>query len=103
MKYQINTPADLKNIVTDCKALNWCIARTDCTDHSDDNGVYFIGEFVGKLNRNMADDIRTYFGKFEKQSKVLDTDNATYSLQVSVNWGNYNSSKDRVYISFCRD
>ncbi len=87
------------------KAVDWLIARVKVTDHSDADGVYFIGEFNGTIPFSMKQQIKDYFGgKFATMAKELG-DRETYSLSVKADFGNYKSNANKVsfFISYIKD
>ena len=104
--YERPATMNIKEIITDCKAINWLIARVNISDYSKNGEITLIGEFKGNLPYNMKEQICEYAkanggdmtGKMS--ATIIETD--TEWLRWNVEFGSTKSTSLQVkfYISY---
>lgn len=102
MQYTLDT---LTTYRTGCNELDWMIDRVNVSDMSDENGLYFIGEFKGNMPYRMLQNAQAWLEK--KAGKrfaegYAETDGETFHLAISLRTGSMKSTATQAtfYISY---
>lgn len=96
--------SDIQSYNTGNSGINWLLSKATFSDFSDDNGVYFVGEFKGSISNRFMSAIRDYFEhvtgeQFRKSHLLINEENRT--LEISVTFPQYKGdSKISFYVSY---